>query len=154
MRIDLDILRAEIAKPIYGKMSEEEIADAINAEIDAIVDVSTSDVRGAFLAAPTGDWGKLVLVADGRKAAPENVVVLAITARDTLVRTETMRSSLPDYWQTMQIVMGGLVAASICDQKTADTVLALARGKTTGWQALGLSRSLDYNDILMARAAS
>lgn len=144
-------LKAEIGLPAYAGMSDVEIAAALNAEIDAVRDVATSDARALLLR--TGEWGAITLLSRQvpSEAVPAEAVAAAITAIDTLRLTTTLETTKAPYWQAVQAMVAGLQAAGVLSEATGTALLALRQTTTTRAAVLGLGR-VSPGDVQTARS--
>jgi hypothetical protein len=149
--MDYAALRAEIAQPAYAGLSDAEIAAALNAEIDAVRNVATSDARALLLA--TGEWGAITLLArqEPSESVPAEAIAAAITAIDTLKLTEVLETTKTPYWQAVQAMVAGLQAAGVLSEATGTALLGLRETTTTRAAQLGLGQ-VSPGDIQTARS--
>jgi hypothetical protein len=144
-------LKSEVAKPEYAGMSDAQIAAALNATtVETIRDVPTSEARALLLS--TGEWGGIVMLARATpsETIPAEAVAAAITAEDTLRLTVTLELTRDAYWQAVQTLLGGLVAAGVLSAGTRAALLALRETTTSRAAQLGWSE-IRTTDIETAR---
>ncbi|MFC0384319.1 hypothetical protein [Muricoccus vinaceus] len=149
--MDYDLLRAELASPAYDGLSDQAVADALNARtIPVAVDVPTSDARGLLLG--TGEWGALCILAERQTSDPTEMMIraAAITARDSMLHTTTLETSRPLYLGAVTQMLGALVMAQAISADSHAALLAMTQSSRSRAEELGLPVVTDQ-DVLTVR---
>jgi len=163
MSINYVALKVEIAKPAYNGMSDATIAATINAQtVPGFVSVSVPDARNALMFTTTNDWGWLAGVNNGsitsaNASGAGAVVVTAATRRlaNTLYDFLSMNLPLPmnsARASLLHTLINALVTANVITTAGQNAMEAVPQVTLAGWTQFG-DRSLDYNDIAIARAS-
>lgn len=148
-------LAERLQEPDVAGLPEWRVADILNARDIANgeqwIDVPTHDVRGVLLT--TGEWAKLRILAERTAVTEENaqIIGIAITAYETLTRTETIQTSQQDRRTAVEQMLAALVAAQVVSQATADALLAM-RKRPMSW-AEANNIHVDARAVSLARGA-
>jgi hypothetical protein len=136
----IEKIRTELLDPGYSGMTDQEAADALNAEIEISKEYMLTDVR---LAAAIGT-GKAVAVIEAFKAQGDPVSLWII---EKLAGTglDIGNAEAPTFIQP-------LVTSKVVTQAEADAMLALGKTTTTRAAQIGYSRSVPVSWITEARS--
>lgn len=162
--MDLDALKTEAAKPDYDKMSDAEIAAAINIKTVAGLtqDVVLGDVAGVFLQkhafVPLQKFAQRAPSGDATHDAALQVAETFVAWIGLGSNAPIFRCSQPEIYAEAQQMLGALMAQEAAEkgstgvtQEVNDAVIALAQTTVPLWQSLGSHRELDHGDIIQAR---
>lgn len=118
---DIDPLIAELAKPEYSGLSDQECADLINAKtVDVVVSVANSEIKRQALL--NGVWAAIVL---GQRDTNLQKAALCISVVEWLndTRNETQKTDLD--LPAVQIMLAGLVTFGLMTQEQATAIDSL-----------------------------
>jgi len=164
MSINYAALKIEIAKPAYNGMSDATIAATINAQtVPGFRSFQPTAARLVLMLSASNDWGWLSGVADGSITSANAsgggaVAVNAATRRVATTVRDLFSMPLPvditDSGKATLVnsALTALVNANIIVAATQTALQALPAVTNAGWAQFG-ERSLDYNDIAIARAS-
>ncbi len=146
--MDYGTIKAEIARDGYKGMDDAEIAAALNAKTISIKRrVPTYQARAILL--KRGVWGALCIAAE-QTNIPVELRAAAITARDTMLHTETMDTDEPEVEAIVAAMMSAFVQAGLMAAEVRDELLALIDGVTSRAAQLGLG-PVAAGDVATAR---
>jgi hypothetical protein len=161
---DYAALKAEISKPEYDGLTDEQIAAAINGvTVTQYVSFSPAEAMLALIAINTVDWGWLCGVASGDDASAQadtgkaTVAVnpmtrrIAVSIRDLFQLPLSVAITTADQASAIGAGLAALVAANVITQVGMDRVVALATTTQTWAQANGWPQGLNAGEIEAAR---
>lgn len=153
--VDIDALRAELAKPEYAGLTDEAIAHAINAAQDPVaVDVPIALVEG-YLRRKGLVFALTRFLASPGQAPPEiQAVAFELVNMIQSPRLSTIEMSKPDIAADVQTMLGALgpQGAGLLSDDDLAAILAMAVGTRPRWQRFS-HRELDWADVAQARGA-
>lgn len=142
-------LLAEITKPAYDGLTDQQTADALNAPITVIRDVRIADVVG-YLAVN----GKLPLILNYSGA--DQAAQATCTSFKSIITTPsltTFECSKPGTYAAIQSFLSAFVAASLISADDQAALLALAQATSTRARELGFGQAT-VAQIAAARAGA
>ena len=129
--MNLAALKAEIELEAYDGLSDQAIADLVNAKtVTRNRLVETWEVKKHAI--ENGYWAAIVIACDVSDVVPVQVRGLAISARDWIDDSAGKIKSLDMSLASTQTLIGGLVAAALATQLQANSLLALG-SETVSW---------------------
>lgn len=147
-------IKAELALPSYAGMTDQQAADALNAQNIAIkVDVPSSVVRGTLYA--TGAWRKIVsLSLDGKSgdAVHDAALVAAKQLIEFCATDDPFGTSAPAILSEVTTDLAALVTATTITPDDQTAVLALTDSKISRADQLNLGEPVLAEHVAKARA--
>jgi len=135
--MELKTLKDEIAKQEYDGMSDQQIADAINAKMVQVTKpIPTWKVKQHAI--ERGYWAKIQLVT-ANTSLPDQVRGLAISARDWIDDVSGKVQTLDTSRSSVLTMLGAMVSTTLMTQQDADDLIALASESVSWTSANGLS---------------
>jgi hypothetical protein len=149
--MDYAALKAEIGRPDYAGLSDEQIAAALNAPYPRVVDVSARAVR-AVLTKRGGAWFKVGIAsasatADMCWAAAR----MLYDAQREGQEGQLFGTSDPDILAGISLGLSAMVGNGVLTDGDVKAVLDLAKGTTTRAAELGWERDINPGDVAAAR---
>ena len=134
MSMNIDALRDEIIKPAYSGLTDQQVADAVNAKAVAVRrPVPTWAVRQAAIEG--GFWAAIVEARDSSVDAVRRLAVNVLAWIDDQSGTvQTVDMDRP----SVVAMRAALVSAGICTQAQADALNALADATIPWTESVGL----------------
>lgn len=134
MSMNIDALRDEIIKPAYSGLTDQQVADAVNAKAVAVRrPVPTWAVRQAAIEG--GFWAAIVEARDSSVDAVRRLAVNVLAWIDDQSGTvQTVDMDRP----SVIAMRAALVSAGICTQAQADALNALADATIPWTESVGL----------------
>jgi hypothetical protein len=149
-----------LKQPDVANLSDEAAADLLNKPDPNLpvrmVNIATSNARAILLT--TGEWAKIVLVAEGlgipAELPPEIALQLrslCIIVRDTLTLTETIETCKPERFAVIAQVISQLVGAEIISPETEVALMALPKVHMSYAEHSNIK--VDSREVSLARGA-
>lgn len=126
-------LTAELSKPLYGNLSDQEAADLLNAKTVSVQrSIAIHDLKQYAIF--QGIWP---LLKAGRDSQSAQVAALCTSIIDWIedARVQSVDVSIPE----VQAMISALVPAGIVSQKQADEIVAMGTVQVPWAQSIGYS---------------
>jgi hypothetical protein len=150
-------LKAEIALPKYGGMTDAQIAAQLTTPMTVAVDASAKDARLILMRSATHDWAKLTarsrttpVVGDPQDWSDEYTAITLVTALQSDI--DVLRTSIPEELSALQTQLAVFVANGDIAQANADAIFAMTQAQTTRAQQLGFDPAIHNMEQEIAAA--
>lgn len=122
--MDYAALHAELAKPAYAGLSDDEIAAAVNAATVTVMrPVQSADARRYLML--VGKWPAVAALARGLIAGSDAEKLAAVALVEGLAMIDSFDVSVPEYAAAVEAQLAACVAAGLIDDADKAAIIGL-----------------------------